>query len=525
MSSTNPTVIKPTAQRPQSSNPQQSPYNQQQYASQPQQSYNQYSQPPSQYSQPLQYQPSIYQQQYEQQQSPYMYQQYNQPHHQPAYYQPPYQAPLPQPQPTVSAPLPHKAQPSNTIPQSTQPPSGQQPASVNKPVARLPPQNQTKQQSQASQQQSSKPTSSPTPATVSAPAQEQRHDDPPMQAPYIGCRISLISNANVRYEGILHGINPDAATVILSTVRCYGTESRTTSTHYVPSTNDIYSEITFAGKDIQELSVLENIVNTPSVSKQPIADPAIQSVGDVIKSDTVNEQSNNHNNDNNNDNIKSSNKPINAQRSSFARGPSDSTNNNNKSTGFMQRTSNKVRYINDTIEPIDQNFDFQASNARFDKSQIAAQIQQSIGITQPSPNNIQPVESSPDIRDIDNTQLVDRVAAVNLSSALPVAADKLPQPVVPTNDIIEVKYNKSKSFFDDISRDNTAERRNNKDRSNIDTFGNVARGYHRSGGSVRGRGGRSNNQHGDRNNSHDDKRGGVNSTANYQREWRTTKDQ
>ena len=34
-------------------------------------------------------------------------------------------------------------------------------------------------------------------------------------APYIGARISLISNSNIRYEGVLYTIDPEAATVTL----------------------------------------------------------------------------------------------------------------------------------------------------------------------------------------------------------------------------------------------------------------------------------------------------------------------
>lgn len=35
-------------------------------------------------------------------------------------------------------------------------------------------------------------------------------------APYIGSKISLISKANIRYEGTLFGINAEESTVMLS---------------------------------------------------------------------------------------------------------------------------------------------------------------------------------------------------------------------------------------------------------------------------------------------------------------------
>lgn len=44
--------------------------------------------------------------------------------------------------------------------------------------------------------------------------------------PYLGSRISLISKAKIRYEGILYAIDTDAMTVALTKVRSFGTENR-----------------------------------------------------------------------------------------------------------------------------------------------------------------------------------------------------------------------------------------------------------------------------------------------------------
>ena len=44
--------------------------------------------------------------------------------------------------------------------------------------------------------------------------------------PHIGCSISLISNAYVRYTGTLDKLDCGYSEIILSGVRCHGTEDR-----------------------------------------------------------------------------------------------------------------------------------------------------------------------------------------------------------------------------------------------------------------------------------------------------------
>ncbi|SIO73192.1 Scd6-like Sm domain [Babesia microti strain RI] len=93
--------------------------------------------------------------------------------------------------------------------------------------------------------------------------------------PYLGYRISLLSNSDIRYEGILSGIDSNEATVTLRNVRSMGTEGRTPHREILPSP-EIYDCIVFRGQNIKDLTVcgndsLTDIYQDPAIiSAQPI---------------------------------------------------------------------------------------------------------------------------------------------------------------------------------------------------------------------------------------------------------------
>ena len=73
--------------------------------------------------------------------------------------------------------------------------------------------------------------------------------------PFLGCKISLISKSDIRYEGILYCVDPKESTIALSKVKSYGTETRGDPGNYVAPKNDVYDIIIFRASDVKDLRV------------------------------------------------------------------------------------------------------------------------------------------------------------------------------------------------------------------------------------------------------------------------------
>merc|ERR1740138_462112 len=88
--------------------------------------------------------------------------------------------------------------------------------------------------------------------------------------PYIGSKISLITTSDIRYEGILDTLNREESTIAVQNVRSFGTEGRRYPE--VPMSNEIYDYIIFRGKDLKDLTVLQESAPQPPPRPSPEED-------------------------------------------------------------------------------------------------------------------------------------------------------------------------------------------------------------------------------------------------------------
>jgi len=90
-----------------------------------------------------------------------------------------------------------------------------------------------------------------------------------MALSFIGKPISLISHSDVRYRGTLAGIDPGASTIQLSNVYSMGTESRRPPAEFIPPVQEPYQYIIFRASEVKDLAVDEPAATRRSVHDDP----------------------------------------------------------------------------------------------------------------------------------------------------------------------------------------------------------------------------------------------------------------
>lgn len=95
---------------------------------------------------------------------------------------------------------------------------------------------------------------------------------------FIGSKISLVTKAEIRYEGILYALDLQEATISLAKVKSFGTEDRPSDQPVHPK-DEVFEFIIFRGADIKSLDVVEPPKSVAAMtSGQPPNDPAIVEV-------------------------------------------------------------------------------------------------------------------------------------------------------------------------------------------------------------------------------------------------------
>ncbi|CRH01552.1 trailer hitch homolog, putative [Plasmodium relictum] len=266
--------------------------------------------------------------------------------------------------------------------------------------------------------------------------------------PYIGSKISLISNSEIRYEGILYTINTHESTVALQNVRSFGTEGRRQPD--IPPSNEIYDFIIFRGKDIKDVTVSEPAKNIPD-------DPAIVSMNIAPSSkNNLTDNINYNSNVNINKSLKVSSNII----------PSNDRNLNLNNRRFFNRQHYNFYYNNN------RNF----NNFKFKNFRNYERTPYVIGELESQPNPALKSKFSPDFDFSTNNLKFDKNNILD---------EKNKDSLSLNNNLQVGGYDKNASFFDNISCE-TLDKKQGKDEKvdreklrmlDVDTFGIAAAHY------------------------------------------------
>ena len=104
-----------------------------------------------------------------------------------------------------------------------------------------------------------------------------------MDVNILGSRISLVTNALVRYEGILSEVDPIKKAMTLIHVRSFGTEGRRNGVNEINMIGNEIPQVQFKVDQIKDFK----IVSKPDLT---LLDPAIMSTSQEVPKPKVQEQ-------------------------------------------------------------------------------------------------------------------------------------------------------------------------------------------------------------------------------------------
>ncbi|KAF5108534.1 hypothetical protein DV452_004796 [Geotrichum candidum] len=348
-------------------------------------------------------------------------------------------------------------------------------------------------------------------------------------AQFIGKTITLISNSENRYVGILHEINAQDSTVSLRHVRSYGSEGRRNGINEFPPSDRVFEYIVFRGSDVKDLKISdeppEPLNQPPPQSQTPVQTPAQPYAGPQQpqrqpappgQSAGFGQQAYpGYNSFNQQQPQQSPQQP--PQQPVPQQQPSSNASQKSSEVPYPHHPNQDTQYP--PSQEDDEASDEEKTEAETPKSSATFISSKN---KSPAPVPTQPAASKTKLSEFDfaesNAKFSKEALAQEVANA--------PPSVIPPAGKKDEFYNKSTSFFDNISSatkeriegtDNNMtgyQRRGEERKLNLETFGqDSVYTNNRGGRGGRGRGGRGNNNYRGRGNNYRG-RGGYNNNYN-----------
>jgi len=361
--------------------------------------------------------------------------------------------------------------------------------------------------------------------------------------PQIGSTVTLISSLDVRYEGVLFTIDPNESTVALQNVKCLGTEDRQPpGEKAIPKSDTMYEFIIFRGQNIKSISCVDH---TRAPVRPPISDPSILKIGEpteVKENKKIKVQS--HQTPHRNHGRPRYNNPnrfdYNASAGKWqpSNGRGNYGYNNRQRSGYNgYNYNNNYRYArrggqrnyrrggqrnyryqynrrnlnpeyapgsgkfltksqaNNNVESIEETFNFEEGNKRFDKAEFlqeAQEAEQKENVPEPKVEEVVEENSSTEenkLNKADPTQVSTTKSDNEAENKVEPKEEKDEEKTEESDDkskklkplkLSDSKYDPTNSFFDELDDGRQppehadASKRREKD---VKTFGNIAQSY------------------------------------------------